>query len=456
MPKDTEENLTSPGFASLSLITFFGVANDNILKQILMLMVAAGGLWANRFGAGSQGVISLVLTVPFIFLSGYAGQLSDKFSRRQIVYWVKFAEIPICLLALFGLLLGNFWLSLAALFLLAVQSSFYGPAKFGIIPEIVKRESLSKANGLINAISNIAIIIGSLVAGPLADLYYPTQTGTADSTVVQERDLNPKAPREPQTDLVTAEPQRLPVGAILFVVSVFGFVSVFAMPRSKASQPNLKLQYNLVSGHWATMKSCERPLLVVMFSWAVFYLIGTLALLLLPEYRTILGVTNSAITNMIGLLAISIGVGSCAVGFLSGKKIQANYSVAGAVGMTASFGILGLIEPNYVSNCVLVSLLGLSAGFYIVPLQSLMQDLAPQDERGRFFGTANTLSFIFISAGGVIYTLMSNVGVPPERFPLICSVIAAVGTVAGWLELKRIRKAQARVDAQKSKLVVPG
>ncbi|MEC8390456.1 MAG: hypothetical protein VXZ49_07215, partial [Planctomycetota bacterium] len=119
------------GFLSLLAISFFGAANDNILKQILILMVAGGGLWANRLGDGSQGVVGLVLTLPFIFLSGYAGQLADKFSKQQVILWVKIAEIPIALLAFAGLIFASFWLSLLALLLLAVQSSFYGPAKFG-------------------------------------------------------------------------------------------------------------------------------------------------------------------------------------------------------------------------------------------------------------------------------------------------------------------------------------
>ena len=163
-------------------------------------MVAAGGVWANRLGAGSIGYVSLVLTIPFILLSGYAGQIADKFSKRDVILWVKIAEVPIAIIALCGLYFANFWLSLFALLLLAVQSSFYGPAKFGIIPEVVKSQRLSHANGLINALSNVAVILGSLVAGPLTDMYYPTiQSPPAEVTAVFD-----EASTEPSTD--TADP----------------------------------------------------------------------------------------------------------------------------------------------------------------------------------------------------------------------------------------------------------
>jgi acyl-[acyl-carrier-protein]-phospholipid O-acyltransferase/long-chain-fatty-acid--[acyl-carrier-protein] ligase len=179
-----------------------------------------------------------------------------------------------------------------------------------------------------------------------------------------------------------------------------------------------------------------------MFSWSGFYLIGALALMQLPEYKSILRVSDTAITNLVGLLAISIMIGSVTVGFLSGKTIRPNFSLAGAIGMTVCFTTMGSAPMNYTLLAVLVFLIGFFAGFYIVPLQSLLQYLSPTDERGRFFGTANALSFVFISAAGLIYIALSRLGLPPERIPLVCAVLAAIGTFVGMLELNRITAAQ--------------
>jgi acyl-[acyl-carrier-protein]-phospholipid O-acyltransferase/long-chain-fatty-acid--[acyl-carrier-protein] ligase len=444
--------LFTRGFVSLTGVSFFGAANDNILKQVLTLMVVAGGLWANRLGAGTQSIIMLVLTVPFIILSGYAGQVADKFSKQRVILWVKIAEIPIAICALIGLFFGSFWLSLFALLLLAIQSSFYGPAKYGVIPDIVDSHRLSQANGTINAISNVAVILGSLMAGPLADMYYPTvRNDHVDAAVVSDEPADSTGSEEENstadTELtmvrdLSRDPKRLPIGLALVAVSIFGLVCAALMPKMKPVDPDLKISADLFGCHIQTFKDSNRPLLVVLFSWSGFYLIAALALLFLPEYRLILGVSNTAIMNLVGLLAVSIMIGSVTVGFLSGKSIRPYFALAGAIGMSICFGIMGLASMTYWSMATLIFLIGFFAGFYIVPLQALLQFLSPSDERGRFFGTANALSFSFITAAAAIYWSIAQLGMPVAKMPLLCAGFAIVGTIVGGIELNRIMTAQ--------------
>lgn len=467
--------IANRGFLSLLAISFFGAANDNILKQILILMVAGGGLWANRLGEGSQGVVGLVLTLPFIFLSGYAGQLADKYSKQQVMLWVKIAEIPIALIAFAGLIFGSFWLSLLALLLLAVQSSFYGPAKFGSIPDLVDDHRLSQANGFINAISNVAVILGSLAAGPLADMYYPMIKASAlegpvaivaaeatsrdDGQVPSANDLDDAAAEQgvKKEDQLVPDPNRpevrWPAGAALLFVAVAGLGAVLFMPKMKAVAPDLKLSRDIFGSHIRTFKDSNRPLLVVLFSWSGFYMIGMLALLLLPDYREILLVSNTSITVTVGLLAIAIVIGSILVAVLSGKTIRPYFALIGAFGMTACFATMGFASKDFLGIeiggtdaaglKILVFLIGFFAGFYIVPLQSLLQFLSPSDERGRFFGTANALSFVFTSAASLLYWgLKGLLNIPTERIPLVCAALALTGTLVGMFELNRIMAAQ--------------
>ncbi len=467
-------SIANRGFLSLLAISFFGAANDNILKQILILMVAGGGLWANRLGEGSQGVVGLVLTLPFIFLSGYAGQLADKFSKQQVILWVKIAEIPIALLAFAGLIFGSFWLSLLALLLLAVQSSFYGPAKFGSIPDLVDDHRLSQANGFINALSNVAVILGSLAAGPLADMYYPmikaseletpreivaAETTSDGDQALSGEEVEGEGSAEgvKKEDQLVRDPNRpevrWPAGAALLLVAFAGLGAVLFMPKMKAVAPNLKLSKDIFGSHFRTFKDSNRPLLVVLFSWSGFYMIGMLALLLLPDYREILLVSNTSITVTVGLLAIAIVIGSILVAVLSGKTIRPYLALIGAFGMTACFATMGFVSKDFLGLeiggtdaaglKILVFLIGFFAGFYIVPLQSLLQFLSPSDERGRFFGTANFLSFVFTSAASLLYWgLKGWLNVPTERIPLVCAALALTGTLVGTFELNRIMAAQ--------------
>ena len=172
-----KSNLFKRGFLSLIFTQFFGAANDNILKMVLTYMVIDGA-WAGKLGSGGQGIVGLCFTVPFILLSGYAGQFADRNSKRYVSVLVKVVEIPIALAALIGFWVGNLWITLAALIALTCQSSFFGPAKYGMIPELVPSEDLSRANGTINMMTNIAVIVGTMAGGIIADLYSPQATST--------------------------------------------------------------------------------------------------------------------------------------------------------------------------------------------------------------------------------------------------------------------------------------
>jgi len=171
-----KSKLFSRGFMSLILTQFWGAANDNILKGVLIYMVIDGA-WKGRLGAGGQGIIAVCFTLPFILLSGYAGQFADRNSKRYVSVLVKIVEVPIALLALVGFFVGNLWITMVALVALTCQSSFFGPAKYGMIPELVEPGDLSRANGTINMMTNLAVIAGTLMSGVRVGLLQPAAGG---------------------------------------------------------------------------------------------------------------------------------------------------------------------------------------------------------------------------------------------------------------------------------------
>ena len=118
-----------------------GAANDNILKTILGFAVV-NGMWEGKLGQGGQGLIALCLFVPFILFSGWAGPLADRYSKRTISVAMKWIEIPLALSAGIGFVMGHFWSAAIAMFILATQSTFFSPAKYGMIPEIVPKRIL--------------------------------------------------------------------------------------------------------------------------------------------------------------------------------------------------------------------------------------------------------------------------------------------------------------------------
>jgi len=403
-----KSNLLRPGFLSLMATQFFGAANDNILKQVLTFMVATG-IWTGALGEGGQAYVALCLTLPFILLSGFAGQVADRYSKRKVMLGVKIAEIPIVLVAGVGLWCQNLWVTLGAFILLAIQSTFFGPAKYGVLPELVETSDLSRANGTINMLTNIAIILGVTIAGPMTDLYHPKAALAAG---------------------VSADPILWAPGALLLGVAILGLVAVLFMPPLRAADPSLRYHWNPLATYLPALKEMARgPLLIIALAWAFFYLIGMMALLILPEYESILGISYRENGYLLGMLGIAIGLGSVLAGLISGHQIKPRLIPIGAVGMTVFCALLGAVPPSFGSVGLMLFGLGGFAGFYIVPLQALLQRLSPDAERGRFLGTANALSFCFSSVGAVLYWVAANrLGMAPNRVFLLCALLAAAGT----------------------------
>ena len=174
--------LRDRSFWGLAITQFFGAFNDNLYKQ-LMLLLAIPAIGAD-ISQDTQGWATTVFSLPFVLLSGLAGYLSDRHSKSRIIVYCKLAEIAITLLAVFAFLsyakLGDVgtW---SVLVLMGVHSTFFGPGKYGILPELYRKEELPRANGLILMSTFLAIILGVVTAGLLKDLLViENPDGTAD------------------------------------------------------------------------------------------------------------------------------------------------------------------------------------------------------------------------------------------------------------------------------------
>lgn len=178
--------------------------------------------------------------MPSIALSGYAGQFADRNSKRYVSVLVKLAELPIAAVALVGFWIGNLWITLSAMVALTCQSAYFGPAKYGMIPELVDSRELSRANGAINMMTNLAVIVGTLAAGQVADLYSPrpVPAGTA------------------------ADPVLWLPGAAMLAVAAAGLAAVLFLPPLEPGNRALKYDLNPLATYTASLKDMARsPLL---------------------------------------------------------------------------------------------------------------------------------------------------------------------------------------------------
>lgn len=418
-----KSNLFKRGFLGLTITQFFGAANDNILKIVLTFMVV-NGAWAGKLGDGGQGIVGACFTIPFILLSGYAGQLADRYSKRSVSIAVKCAELPIALLAMYGFWSDNLWVTMAALVALTCQSAFFGPAKYGMIPELVAEGDLSRANGTINMMTNIAVIVGTLVGGWVSDLYSP-------QAAEQVADVAATA---------VAEPVLWLPGAALSIFAILGILSVLMLQRLPAGDKNLKFDWNPFAIYIDSIREMSKTrLLMVMMAWGYFYMLAGIALFIIPEYSSILNISRLEASVIMGIMGVAIGLGCAAAGLISGHRIEPRLIPIGAAGLAIFFFLLGTVPPSlpdmgmYVrvvfSNVGLfVFSAGFFAGFYIIPLQALLQKLAPDNERGRFLGTANAVSFAFMTVSAALYASIAGLfGNQPQRMFVLCSILMVIG-----------------------------
>ncbi len=408
------------GFFSLNVTQFCGAANDNILKQVVVFGVAAKGIWADQMGEGGQAIGSLCLAVPFVVFSGFAGQFSDRYSKRDVSVWVKVWEIAIALLAMLGLWMVNLWVVLGSLILIATQAAFFGPAKYGILPEILDRKLLSRANGTINMFTYVAVIFGAAIGGPLYDAYAPNLKANPD-----------------------AVPNVWLPGIVILIVAIIGTVASFGIPRLTAKNPSLKIRMRLFRPYFDTWREISgTPLAHVMIAWSYFYfVVAGLAMLILPDYKSLLNVSATQASILMVILGVAIGVGDFIAGRVSGHAVRPGLIPIGAIGTTVMYFVLGVIPLHFTLVAVCLAITGFLAGFYMVPLQTMTQTLSTEEQRGRVLGLWSCLSFVSIILGNVLFLVVKQTGMPSHRVFLVCGVLGVICVAWYYLQWRAIFEA---------------
>ena len=421
-PKAPKREIWNRGFCSLMVIQFAGSMNDNILRSVITLGIATGGIWAATWVGQNAGtsVVGLCLTVPFLLFSGWGGQIADRWSKRTLTIWLKLSELICASLAMIGFLLGSPVIALLALILLASQSAFFGPVKYGVIAELVDRRRLGPANGWISMSTQIAIVLGTLVGGPATAAYAP--------------------------DGETYGWIWLP-GLLVFCFAVLGIVPSFFMPHLKATSPGIRLRRNPFGTYVESMRQMAKgPILRVAFAWAGFWLVGMIALLALPDLQAEIAppgetVSPTRAAALVAVLGIASGIGSAICGRLSYHRVQPIHVPLGAAGMTIFFFLIGILPIHFWLLALLAVGAGLSAGFYLIPLMTLIQHRAPDGERGRYLGTTNAIAFGFMTIAAIIYLLWNKVlGLPAISVFLLCAGLALIGCIIFFVRRNRLKE----------------
>ncbi len=386
-PANTDSAPTRTGFTALLATMSCGAINDNLLRGGLLLSVAAGGLWGGQLGKGGTGWITVMLYLPFILLLGVTGQLADRHSKRTIIVWTRITEIFLALGVTIGFWMQSMWVTSGFFILLAAQSAFFSPAKYGSVPDLVATQRLAWANGLLSLLTNGAIILGVAAAGILLGI----------GPVV--------------------------LGLAMIGVSIIGLLSSLAIPSLPAADPTLQCSLRTFTAHIRVMSQIRgTPLMNTTLAWCWFYAVGSLVITIIPLLRGPLELSDSAAGAMLASPGLGIAIGGLLAGFVSKTGIRASLIPIGAMGMTMSFILLAVVPPTWIRMLILLAVVGVFAGFYVVPILAMLQHMPVPSFRARTVGTANFMTYLAMGGSALAFALIAPViGDEPQMWFLICA-----------------------------------
>ena len=322
------------GFWSLFLTQFQGAFNDNAFKFLVTFLVLSLGFTTDERDQLAP-VVGALFALPFVLFSMSGGYLSDRYSKRSVAIGTKVAELMIMATAVVGLALNSIPLLIAVVFLLSTQSAFFGPAKYGLLPEILPRERLSWGNGTISLGTFVAIIAGTIVAGQLSELFRGRQVWS---------------------------------GVILFGFSLLGLAASWGISRVPPASVTKKFRLNFVPEFLKQFRMIrtDRVLFLAVLGASYFWFLSALLQLSILFFgKDVLQLGDAEISYFMGTLAIGIGAGSFTSGHLSGRQVEYGLVPLGALGLTVFTAVLahpGLTTFGPVA-IVLLCLGFFSAGF---------------------------------------------------------------------------------------------
>jgi acyl-[acyl-carrier-protein]-phospholipid O-acyltransferase/long-chain-fatty-acid--[acyl-carrier-protein] ligase len=403
---------------------FTGAVNDNLLKNAYVILIA----YRETQSAGATEIIvtlaAAIFILPYFLLSATAGDLSDKYAKSWLLQRVKLTEIGVVALGALSFALDSIAFQLFVLFLLGVQATFFGPIKYALLPELLKRGDLVDGNALIEAGTFLGILSGTIAGGLLILL-----PGGAAWT-----------------------------SAALLVLSLGGFGASLMLPATRPAAPRLQVQWNIAALTWEIIGQAHEKrkvwLAVLGISW--FWLVGAALLSQFPNFaKEYLQAGNQVVTLFLTLNSIGVGLGSLLVSRMFKGRISADLVPWSALGMAICFADLwwnggGSGTPAHYMDAVeflsypahwrvLADLfvLAVCAGIYIVPLYVIMQAESDRGSRSRVVAANNILNALFIVIAGAGSALMLKLG---SGVPAIFLAVGLLNTALAAAILIKTRR----------------
>ncbi len=402
-------------FWGMTTTQLLGAFNDNLFKQLVLLYCLAA---VGEQGGDYQPIAFFLFSIPFVFGSGFSGFLADRFSKRTLIISCKFGEIAVMFAGVLAFGIGGLWAPLLVLFLMGLQSTVFGPSKYGILPEMLRARDLPSANGIIQMTTFVAVIFGGALAGVLKEL-------------VQEHQV--------------VGLQWICWGCV--GIAVVGTLFSFTVRRTPVAVPGLQFTSSMLCALDRPTRALLRrnPLVVtVLLISSLFWFVGGTMHQLVNEfgvYQWKIGETKTSL--LLASIGVGIAIGCISATLLSRHRINFRLVNRGAWGMAGcllALWAMGGAAPDpvpvmwmWAAGGVLL-VLGFCAGIFVVPLQVFLQVCPTEDLKGRMMGTMNLINFCGIVFSAVAFfalrSLLAAMHLPISwTFPVLATVVLPVAVL---------------------------
>ncbi|MGZ8269708.1 MAG: MFS transporter [Methylophilus sp.] len=397
---------------------FLGAFNDNVFKTTLVTLVAFHAASLTTLdGSTMATLLPGVFMLPYFLFSATAGQLADKYERSKIIRLVKLFEIGIMTFASLGFFLHNIWLLAAALFMMGMHSTLFGPVKFAYLPQHLNQHELMGGNGMVEMGSFVAILLGQILGAWLA---MQTHHEVLSSMTV-------------------------------LGLAVLGYFTSRGIPHSPAPAHALKINWNPMTETFNNLKFSwghqDLWLAIIAISW--FWFFGATLVAQFPNLaKSVLHGDESVFILLLAMFSIGVGVGSLLCEKLSKGGTGLGLVVFGAIGLTlfaadmywsatiihasmndaVVYDFAGFVKENLYHSRLLadVALLGMFGGFYIVPLYTLIQTRCEKSHQSRVIAGNNIMNALFMVVSAALSVLFLGHG---HSIPQLFLAIALLNIV---------------------------
>ncbi|WP_342643258.1 MFS transporter [Rhodoligotrophos ferricapiens] len=420
--------LTKRRFLPLFITQALGAFDDNVLRNAIAILITFHLAVKQDLNAPLLVTVAAALFIaPFFLFSALAGQLADKYDKGSLVRAIKLGELGFAIVAGASLFTENAAFMLSVLFLSGTLATFFGPIKYGILPQHLNERELVGGNAMVETGTFLAILLGLLFGG----LVVMTNHGIAI------------------------------VAATMVVTAIAGYLVALAIPKAPPPAPDLKIDWNLLSATQAVLAYAfrDRVILQAMLCISWFWAIGAVFLAQFPSFtRLVLGADEAVSNLLIAAFTVGIAIGSLLCNRLLRGAISARLAPLAGLALTlcaldlvwASSGLppagpqtrlMGFMD--FLSTIqhwrVMADLTGMAiaGGLFVVPLYALMQSESPPELRSRIIAAANIMNALFMAAATGLAAALIGAGISIHGVFLVFGLInlmftVSVLSIAGW------------------------